>query len=298
MRGGRRRREAPRAPSIARTTPYWPLGLPTWERSWVALGLSAPGTPTSSPSGARRRRATPTLPFPHLAGRATSRSIRPSSPDLPDLVDTDWDARSRNPAPYTRPTGQVAARTLRLAARPSRTDEDSPAPAPSSVQRRYDHTRRSNSMKNAFARRRRPRGRSQRSPSADAATPAAGRRDSDTAPPGPPRTPKLDGITLTIWAAQNSNKIARQRDRRIREADRRQGRGRHHPRPVRAGRADQGRDRRQAGPRLLAADRIAAHGAQRQARTCSRSTAPRGSTTTAGPAATSPASSTTPGTPH
>jgi alpha-galactosidase len=59
-------------PAIARSVPFWPLGLPRWDDSWVALGLRAPG---SSHLAVWRRRedgdadsVTVTLPLPHLRG--------------------------------------------------------------------------------------------------------------------------------------------------------------------------------------------------------------------------------------
>jgi alpha-galactosidase len=90
MSGGQRElvAEAVRAykesvrPAIARSVPFWPLGLPRWDDSWVALGLRAPG---SSHLAVWRRRqdrdadsATATLPLPHLRGaQVTPRVLYP-----------------------------------------------------------------------------------------------------------------------------------------------------------------------------------------------------------------------------
>jgi alpha-galactosidase len=79
--------------AIARSVPFWPLGLPRWDDSWVALGLRAPdsshvavwhrGHDVDEGSG------TATLPLPHLRGaRVTPRVIYPRHAG----AEAGWDA--------------------------------------------------------------------------------------------------------------------------------------------------------------------------------------------------------------
>jgi alpha-galactosidase len=79
-------------PAIARSVPFWPLGLPRWDDSWVALGLRAPG---GSHLAVWRRgqdrdadSATVTLPLPHLRGAlVTPRVLFPRQAG----AKADWD---------------------------------------------------------------------------------------------------------------------------------------------------------------------------------------------------------------
>jgi alpha-galactosidase len=69
-------------PAIARSVPFWPLGLPRWDSSWVALGLAARGGShlalwRRGPDWAADAAAVP-LPLPHLRGvRVTPRVLYP-----------------------------------------------------------------------------------------------------------------------------------------------------------------------------------------------------------------------------
>lgn len=97
---------------LAAAVPFWPLGLPGWADSWVALGLRAPdasyltvwhrgplaeasGHPaalatTSAPTAADDPAAA-TLPIPHLRGRPlTARILYPSGAG----AGIRWDARA------------------------------------------------------------------------------------------------------------------------------------------------------------------------------------------------------------
>jgi len=79
--------------------PFWPLGLPRWDDSWIALGLRAPGTSyltvwhrgplaaaSTRPGGRHPSRedadpAEVTLPIPHLGGQRGQRG-RPVTPRI------------------------------------------------------------------------------------------------------------------------------------------------------------------------------------------------------------------------
>jgi alpha-galactosidase len=68
--------------AIARSVPFWPLGLPRWSDSWVALGLRAPGSSHLAiwrrGQGGDADPATVALPLPHLRGaRVTPRVLYP-----------------------------------------------------------------------------------------------------------------------------------------------------------------------------------------------------------------------------
>ena len=87
---------------LAEAEPFWPLGLPGWADSWVALGLRAPGrsyvlvpgaaAPTAVPPRARRATGPPCragacladpeqarLPVPRLAGAIRVDALFPDS---------------------------------------------------------------------------------------------------------------------------------------------------------------------------------------------------------------------------
>lgn len=77
--------------AIARSVPFWPLGLPRWEDTWVALGLRAPGA--SHLAVWRRGQAadadSAVLPLPRLRGaRVTPRVLYPRGTG----AEADWDA--------------------------------------------------------------------------------------------------------------------------------------------------------------------------------------------------------------
>ena len=85
-------------PAIARSVPFWPLGLPRWDDSWVALGLralSAEGGRGTHLAVWRRGQdheadhAAVTLPLPHLRGaRVTPRVLYPHHGG----AEAGWDA--------------------------------------------------------------------------------------------------------------------------------------------------------------------------------------------------------------
>ncbi len=79
-------------PAIARSVPFWPLGLPRWDDTWIALGLRSPG---SSHLAVWRRQgrdadsAAVTLSLPHLRGtRLTPRVLYPRQTG----AEARWDA--------------------------------------------------------------------------------------------------------------------------------------------------------------------------------------------------------------
>jgi len=80
-------------PEIARSTAFWPLGLPRWEDPWIALGLRAPA---ASYLTVWRRWPRPdadaahvTLPVPHLRGeRLTAQPLYPADAG----AEASWDA--------------------------------------------------------------------------------------------------------------------------------------------------------------------------------------------------------------
>ena len=80
-------------PAIARSVPFWPLGLPRWDDTWVALGLRAAGgshlavwrRPQDGDGGS----AAVSLPVRHLRGvRLTPRVLYPHHAG----VEAGWDA--------------------------------------------------------------------------------------------------------------------------------------------------------------------------------------------------------------
>jgi alpha-galactosidase len=82
-------------PDLAAAVPFWPLGLPRWTDSWIALGMRAPRTSylTVWHRGACRSvdadPAELTLPVPHLRGQsAAAKVLYPSA----SLAGIDWDA--------------------------------------------------------------------------------------------------------------------------------------------------------------------------------------------------------------
>jgi alpha-galactosidase len=80
-------------PAIARSVPFWPLGLPRWDDSWVALGLRAPGASHVAVwrrgEGTGAGSGTATLPLPHLRGaQVTPQLIYPRHAG----AEAGWDA--------------------------------------------------------------------------------------------------------------------------------------------------------------------------------------------------------------
>jgi alpha-galactosidase len=86
-------------PDLRRAVPFWPLGLPDWGDSWVALGMRAGGTGTGTGTGTtyltvwhrageERERV---LPLLHLRGRAVGVEIlHPATPP----GSAEWSAES------------------------------------------------------------------------------------------------------------------------------------------------------------------------------------------------------------
>jgi hypothetical protein len=116
--------------TLARTLPFWPLGLPGWEDGWVALGLrpdpAAAAGPAPAPDdptyltvwrrpGAGERAV---LPVPHLAGREVT--VTPHFPRRLEGWTARWDpadgALAVEVGPQIAP-GRPTARVLRLDAR-------------------------------------------------------------------------------------------------------------------------------------------------------------------------------------
>jgi alpha-galactosidase len=81
---------------LPEAVPFWPLGLPRWDDSWIALGLRAPGTSYLTvwhrgPLAANRDPENPEalLPIPHLRGQAaTARILYPKAAG----AGLSWDA--------------------------------------------------------------------------------------------------------------------------------------------------------------------------------------------------------------
>ncbi|MGH2930870.1 MAG: alpha-galactosidase, partial [Solirubrobacteraceae bacterium] len=82
-------------PAIARSVPFWPLGLPRWDDSWIALGLRAPGTSHLAvwrrDLDSEAKGADVALPVPHLRGApATPQVLYPRE----TAAKARWDAAS------------------------------------------------------------------------------------------------------------------------------------------------------------------------------------------------------------
>ena len=67
-------------PTIAESTPFWPLGLPRWEDPWIAVGLRAPA---ASYLTVWRRWPAAGAAAGHAAGAAPAGRPRHRSSDLP-----------------------------------------------------------------------------------------------------------------------------------------------------------------------------------------------------------------------
>lgn len=99
---------------ISTSTPVWPLGLPRWDDTWVALGLRSDGTDLVSVWRRGPSNAT-VLHLPHLAGEDVEvETIFPA--DLAPWA-TTWDKAAGTLNVHVSDTAGVAARTLRLTTR-------------------------------------------------------------------------------------------------------------------------------------------------------------------------------------
>lgn len=100
---------------IAASHPHWPLGLPRWDDTWVALGLRVDGGELVS-LWHRGDDSDVALNFPHLVGDDVE--VTPVFPlDLPSWH-SEWDATTGTLHVRGVDT-RFAARTLRLSARPT-----------------------------------------------------------------------------------------------------------------------------------------------------------------------------------
>ena len=83
---------------LAVAVPFWPLGLPRWTDSWIALGLRAPGVsyltvwhrgPLGPATGQPGDPAEAMLPIPHLRGQPlTAKTLYPVGAG----AEVGWDA--------------------------------------------------------------------------------------------------------------------------------------------------------------------------------------------------------------
>jgi alpha-galactosidase len=94
---------------IARSVPFWPLGLPAWEDPWIALGLRGPEVSyltvwQRGRQGADGGQARVTLPVPALRGQAMTPRIMYSGAADAEVA---WDA-SRGVATVTLPRAPSA----------------------------------------------------------------------------------------------------------------------------------------------------------------------------------------------
>jgi alpha-galactosidase len=98
---------------LARSVPFWPLGLPGWTDPWVALGLHAGDPGVAYLVVWRRPGADPqvSLSLPHLRGRRLR--VDPRYPTTLSAWDTEWDpdAATLHIDSHTTPP---AARLLQL----------------------------------------------------------------------------------------------------------------------------------------------------------------------------------------
>ena len=84
-------------PAIGHSVPFWPLGLPRWDDSWVALGLRGPGGSHLAVwhrgEGGGADTGALTLPLPHLRGaRLTPRVLYPRATG--NGTGAGWDAEA------------------------------------------------------------------------------------------------------------------------------------------------------------------------------------------------------------
>ncbi|KQR26487.1 alpha-galactosidase [Microbacterium sp. Leaf151] len=103
---------------IASSYPSWPLGLPSWDDTWLSLGLHVPAGELVS-VWRRGGQDSVSLSFPHLVGNDVE--VTPVFPlDLP-AWHTEWSAETGTL--HVRATGMsIAARTFRLSVRPPEVD--------------------------------------------------------------------------------------------------------------------------------------------------------------------------------
>jgi alpha-galactosidase len=96
---------------LGQTTPFWPLGLPTWEGSWTALGLSAPASRLITVWNRSPEEADVVLDLSELASSEIRlRTIFPST--QPEWT-THWDSEA-GMLRLHNPTRQVGARVFRV----------------------------------------------------------------------------------------------------------------------------------------------------------------------------------------
>lgn len=99
------------APEIRTSTPFWPLGLPSWEDPWTALGLQVPHSQLVTVWNRSLEPDTTELRFPALSGSEIRiHTLFPrTEPEWP----THWDPQTGT-MHIRNPTGEVGARVLRI----------------------------------------------------------------------------------------------------------------------------------------------------------------------------------------
>jgi alpha-galactosidase len=98
-------------PAIRTSTPFWPLGLPTWTSPWVALGLGAQTSRFVTIWNRSAEVQDVTLHFPDLAGMDVI--IRVVFPQQLTSWDATWDAATGS-LNVRNATGVASARTFEL----------------------------------------------------------------------------------------------------------------------------------------------------------------------------------------
>ncbi|HEV7185065.1 MAG TPA: glycoside hydrolase family 36 protein [Leifsonia sp.] len=101
------------APEIASSSPFWPLGVPTWEGAWTALGLTVPGSRLITVWNRDPHAGDAVLALRGLAGSDVRiHTIFPSTrPEWP----AHWDSEA-GALHVHNPTGEVGARVFRVEA--------------------------------------------------------------------------------------------------------------------------------------------------------------------------------------
>jgi alpha-galactosidase len=99
------------APEIRTSTPFWPLGLPSWEDPWTALGLQVAHSRLVTVWNRSVESDTTGLRFPALSGSEVRiHTLFPrTEPEWP----TRWDPQTGT-MHIRNPTGEVGARVLRI----------------------------------------------------------------------------------------------------------------------------------------------------------------------------------------
>ncbi|NEN05322.1 alpha-galactosidase [Diaminobutyricibacter tongyongensis] len=99
------------APELTQSRPFWPLGLPTWEGAWTALGLATDGSRLITLWNRSPEDDVVTLDLPELASsQFTLHTIFPRS--QPEW-NSDWDSEAGK-LRVQNPTGTVGARVFRI----------------------------------------------------------------------------------------------------------------------------------------------------------------------------------------